>query len=108
MKRSIDRILTAYVGNLLGANDLLETIRAKPSGRPCDHQAYAWSGFADEHVDEFGRRFVVAYGEEPDRPAIDVLPRRVSTTRATSVCSPLTARDQRGLVASRILRDLDE
>ncbi len=41
MKRSMDRILTTHCGSLPRPRDLLDMLKAKVSGEPCDYDAYA-------------------------------------------------------------------
>ena len=41
MKRSTDRILTTHTGSLARPKDLLDLMKAKESGEPYDHDAYA-------------------------------------------------------------------
>ena len=41
MKRSVERILTTHTGSLARPVDLLDIMRAKESGQPYDHDAYA-------------------------------------------------------------------
>jgi 5-methyltetrahydropteroyltriglutamate--homocysteine methyltransferase len=41
MQRSTDRILTTHVGSLIRPQALQDFLRAKQSGQPFDHDAYA-------------------------------------------------------------------
>src|SRR5919108_1063667 len=126
MKRSRGRILTTHVGSLIRPPELLPLIRAKQSGQPYDHKAYAESlarsvgevvrKQAEVGVDvpsdgEFGKsiswsQYVLerlsGFERRPVKPGADPFARGVDRDRFPDFYAELDAREGRATVSDSV------